>query len=180
VSQVGGTWPVAGRVVGIIADPSSDLSQVEAARQALDGEGMVPLVIAPAGGTLSSDGLSVTVQRTFLTARSTEFDALLVAGGKQPAADASAGRDPKAGEPVDGLDPRAALMLSEAYRHAKAIAAWGSGSAVLEAAGIPQGAAGVVGGNDAASVTTEISGLIAAHRAWDRFPAAGAAAEKGN
>ncbi|MDE8588292.1 MULTISPECIES: catalase [Micrococcaceae] len=180
VSQVGGTWPVAGRVVGIVADASSDLAEVEAARKALDGEGMVPLVIAPAGGTLSSDGLSVTVQRTFLTARSTEFDALMVAGGKQPAADASAGRDAKAGEPADGLDPRVALMLSEAYRHAKAVGAWGSGSAVLEAAGIPKGAAGVVGGNDAASVTTELSGLIAGHRAWDRFPAAGAAAEQGN
>ncbi|HEY1156620.1 MAG TPA: catalase, partial [Arthrobacter sp.] len=58
VSQVGSTWPVSGRVVGIIADPSSDLAEVEAARKALDGEGMVPLVIAPAGGVLSSDGLS--------------------------------------------------------------------------------------------------------------------------
>lgn len=176
LSQVGRTWPVAGRVVGIIADSSSDLSQVDAARKALDGEGMVPLVIAPTGGTLSSDGLSVTVQRTFLTARSTELDALIVAGGQRPAPDATAGRDAKAGEPAAGADPRVGLMLSEAYRHAKAIGFWGSGSGVLDAAGIPQQAAGIAAGDDAASVTSAVSELLAAHRAWDRFPATGAAA----
>ena len=176
VSQVGETWPVAGRVVGILADSSSDLAQVEAARKALDGEGMVPLVIAPTGGVLSSDGLSVTVQRTFLTARSTEFDALIVAGGKQSAPDATAGRDAKAGEPVDTPDPRVALMLSEAYRHAKAIGVWGSGSAVLEAIGIRQETVGIAAGDSAAEVTAEVSGLLAAHRAWDRFPATGVGA----
>ncbi|MDJ0457504.1 catalase [Arthrobacter sp. NQ7] len=176
LSQVGLTWPVAGRVVGIIADSSSDLSQVDAARKALDGEGMVPLVIAPTGGTLSSDGLSVTVQRTFLTARSTEFDALIVAGGQRPAPDATGGRDAKGGEPAAGADPRVGLMLSEAYRHAKAIGFWGSGSGVLDAAGIPQQSAGIAAGDDAASVTSAVSELLAAHRAWDRFPATGAAA----
>lgn len=176
VSQVGETWPVAGRVVGIIADSASDLAEVEAARKALDGEGMVPLVIAPTGGVLSSDGLSVTVQRTFLTARSTEFDALIVAGGKQPAPDAAAGRDAKAGEPVEAPDPRVALMLSEAYRHAKAIGVWGSGSTVLEAIGIRQETAGIAAGDSAAEVTAALTGLLAAHRAWDRFPATGAAA----
>jgi catalase len=169
---------VAGRVVGIIADPSSDLSQVDVARKALDDEGIVPLVIAPTGGALSSDGLSVTVQRTFLTARSTEFDALLVAGGQHPAPDATAGRDAKAGEPAGAPDPRIALMLSEAYRHAKAIGFWGSGSAVLDAAGIPQAAAGVAAGDDAASVTSAVSELLAAHRAWERFPATGAAPDQ--
>jgi len=175
VSQVGETWPVAGRVVGIIVDPSSELEQVEAARKALDGEGMVPLVIAPTGGTLSSDGLSVTVQRTFLTARSTEFDALIVAGGRQPAPDATAGRDAKAGEPVAAPDPRVALMLSEAYRHAKAIGVWGTGSDVLEAIGIRQETVGIAAGDNAAEVISEVAGLLAAHRAWDRFPATGAA-----
>lgn len=178
LSQVGQAWPVAGRVVGIIADSSSDLSQVAAARKALDDEGMVPLVIAPAGGVLSSNGLSVTVQRTFLTARSTEFDALIVAGGKQPAPDATAGRDAKGGEPREGADPRVALMLSEAYRHAKAIGFWGSGSAVLDAAGIPQDAAGIAAGDSAAAVTSAVSGLLAAHRAWERFPATGAAGQE--
>lgn len=176
LSQVGQTWPVAGRVVGIIADSSSDLSQVAAARDAVNGGGMVPLVIAPAGGTLSSDGVSVTVQRTFLTARSTEFDALIIAGGGQAAPDATDGRDAKAGEPVESPDPRVALMVSEAYRHAKAIGTWGSGSSVLAAAGIPSEAPGIAAGQDAAAVTSAVQELLAAHRAWDRFPATGVAA----
>lgn len=175
LSQVGETWPVAGRVVGIIADPSSDLAQVEDTRKALDGAGMLPLVIAPTGGTLSSNGLSVTVQRTFLTARSTEFDALIVAGGKQPAPDAIAGRDAKAGEPVETPDPRVALMLSEAYRHAKAIGAWGSGSTVLGAVGIGQETVGIAAGDSATEVAAQVARLLAAHRAWDRFPAHGVA-----
>ena len=52
VSQLGGSWPVAGRVVGIIADEDSDLDSVQAARAALDAAGIVPLVIAPSGGFL--------------------------------------------------------------------------------------------------------------------------------
>lgn len=76
LSQLGGTWPLAGRVVGIVADGSSDLEAVREARKALDHAGIVPLVIAPSGGTLGgeADG-GIPVQRTYLTARSTEFDA---------------------------------------------------------------------------------------------------------
>ena len=54
---------------------------------------MVPLLIAPHGGTV--DGMPV--QRTFATARSVEFDALLVAGAPIPAPDALPARDEKAG-----------------------------------------------------------------------------------
>lgn len=44
------------------------------------------MVIAPAGGTLGAenDG-GIPVQRTYLTARSTEFDAVIVAGSGAPA-----------------------------------------------------------------------------------------------
>ena len=80
VSQLGGSWPVAGRVVGIIADEDSDLESVRAARTALDAAGIVPLVIAPAGGFLGGTDGGIPVQRTYLTARSTEFDAVLIAG----------------------------------------------------------------------------------------------------
>ncbi|RAM37465.1 catalase [Arthrobacter globiformis] len=173
VSQLGKTWPVAGRVVGIVADESSDLEAVRDARKALDDAGIVPLVIAPSGGTLGgeADG-GVPVQRTYLTARSTEFDAVIVAGSGAPAADAEQGLDAKVGEPGASLDPRIVLLLSEAFRHAKAIGAWGSGSAGLDAASIPDDAAGVVLGDSAGQVVPQIQELLAAHRAWERFPAA--------
>jgi catalase len=175
LSQLGKAWPVAGRVVGIVADESSDLEAVRDARKALDAAGIVPLVIAPSGGTLGgeADG-GIPVQRTYLTARSTEFDAVIVAGSGAPAEDAAQGLDAKAGDPGASLDPRVVLLLSEAFRHAKAIGAWGSGSAGLDAASIPDGVAGVVLGDSAEQVVPRIQELLAAHRAWERFPAASA------
>ena len=68
-------------------------------RTALDAAGIVPLVIAPSGGFLGGTDGGIPVQRTYLTARSTEFDAVLVAGSGAPAPDAVPGRDAKAGEP---------------------------------------------------------------------------------
>jgi catalase len=175
LSQLGKTWPVAGRVVGIVADESSDLEAVRDARKVLDDAGILPLVIAPSGGTLGgeADG-GIPVQRTYLTARSTEFDAVIVAGSAAPADDAEQGLDAKAGEPGASLDPRVVLLLSEAFRHAKAIGAWGSGSAGVDAASIPDDAAGVVLGDSAGQVVPLIQELLAAHRAWERFPAASA------
>jgi catalase len=175
LSQLGKAWPVAGRVVGIVADESSDLEAVRDARKSLDAAGIVPLVIAPSGGTLGgeADG-GIPVQRTYLTARSTEFDAVIVAGSGAPAEDAAQGLDAKAGDPGASLDPRVVLLLSEAFRHAKAIGAWGSGSAGLDAASIPDGVAGVVLGDSAEQVVPRIQELLAAHRAWERFPAASA------
>jgi catalase len=173
LSQIGGSWPVKGRVVGIVADESSDLETVRAARDALDAAGIVPLVIAPSGGFLGADGDGgIAVQRTYLTARSTEFDAVLMAGSALPAADAEQGLDAKAGEPGVSVDPRVALLVSESFRHAKAIGGWGSGTAVVDGTIIPQDAPGVVLGDSAEDVVSQITELLAAHRAWDRFPAA--------
>ncbi|MDR6509053.1 catalase [Arthrobacter oryzae] len=174
LSQIGGTWPVQGRVVGIVADSSSDLESVRAARTALDAAGVVPLVIAPSGGFLGAeaDG-GIPVQRTYLTARSTEFDAVLIAGSADPAPDADQGLDAKAGEPGATLDPRVILLLAECFRHAKAIGGWGAGSAVVDAASIPQDAPGLAFGDGPSDVVPRLQELLAAHRAWERFPASG-------
>ncbi|GAA3290678.1 catalase CatB [Streptomyces cinereospinus] len=84
LSQVGRTWPLNGRIVGIVTDGSGDLDGVREVRQAVLAAGMVPLVIAPSGGRLDPEGEPITVQRTFATARSIEFDALLLAGVPGP------------------------------------------------------------------------------------------------
>ncbi len=170
LSQLGGTWPVAGRVVGIVADEDSDLKAVQAARVALDAAGIVPLVIAPAGGTLGGSDGGIPVQRTYLTARSTEFDAVLVAGAGAPAKDAAQGRDAKAGEPGAALDPRVVLLLSEMFRHAKAIGGWGPAVTCLDAASIPSDAAGIALGDGPDDVVARLTELLAVHRAWERFP----------
>jgi catalase len=167
LSQVGGTWPTDGRTVAIIVDPDGDLGGLAQAAAAVRDAGMLPLVVAPHGGELS-DG--TTVQRSFAATRSVEFDALLLAGRPLPAPDALTARDAKASE-LSGpdLDPRVALMLGEAFRHAKAIGAWGAGVEALELAGIPLDALGLATGEHPAAVAGDLHDLMGTHRVWDRF-----------
>jgi catalase len=158
LSQLGGTWPVDGRTVAIVTGP----------RDAVTAAGMVPLVVAPQGGKLGvPGGPQLDVQRTFLTARSTEFDAVLVASAVPPGPDARGSFDAKAGAGGDAVDPRVSLLLAEAWRHAKAVGAWGSGSEVLAAAGCS--GPGVVVGADPAGAVTDLTDLLRAHRVWARF-----------
>jgi catalase len=165
LSQVRGEYPPDGRTVGIVIDPDGDLAGVGTLRAAIDAAGMVPLLVAPHGGKV--DGMPV--QRTFATGRSVEYDVLLVAGAPVPAPDALPARDEKAGaDEGAAIDPRVLLMVEECYRHAKVIGAWGDGVRALEVARVT-GSAGVVAGDDPASVLAEVQAQMAAHRVWHRF-----------
>jgi catalase len=147
--MVGGSWPVDGRVIGVVTCPDCPLDEVAAIRQAIFDAGMVPLLIGPTGGELRP---GLPLQRSFDTARSIEYDAVLLAGGIT----AHAG------------DPRVTLLVQEVFRQAKAIGAWGDGDAALTAAGLDTAAAGVVVGDSGEQVLTELAGLLAKHRAWER------------
>jgi catalase len=62
-------------------------------------------------------------------------------------------------------------MLQEAFRHMKAIGAWGDGVEVLAAAGIQSDAPGVLTGQKAdATLAAGLVGALGLHRAWDRTP----------
>ena len=176
LSQLGRVWPLDGRVVGIVADENGELNSVRTVRRSILDAGMVPLVIAPAGGQLGSGGDSITVQRTFATARSVEYDAILLAGVPGIGRDAYGSRDAKAGagatQPDTATDPRILLMVSEAFRHGKAIGGWAGAEAVLEAAGLPRDAPGLVIGSGGDSTLEQITQLLGTHRVWQRFPAA--------
>ncbi len=145
--------PVDGRKIGIVADSGSDLAGIAQLSKAATALKVTPLVIAPTGGVLKSGRRSVTIDRTFATARSIEFDTVVVAGG------------------TTSTDIKLILLLQEAFRHCKSIAAWGDGTAVLEAARIPLKAPGV---SVAESVDKNFTATLAAelgkHRAWDRAP----------
>ncbi|MFK0221121.1 catalase [Streptomyces vinaceus] len=169
LSQLGGTWPTDGRVVGIVADSAADLEGVRTARQAVFDAGMVPLVIAPAGGTLDAAGDPIAVQRTFATARSVEFDAVLFAGTPAPGDDAYGARDAKAGAATEGPDPRVLLLLTEAYRHGKAVGGWNDAPALFAAAGIAPQGPGLVVADDAGTAVEAATAALAGHRSWDRF-----------
>jgi catalase len=167
LSQIGGSWPTDGRMIGIVVDPAGDLGGVDEVAAAIKAAGMVPLIVAPHGGKLPS---GTDIQRSFGATRSVEFDAVLLAGSPVPAPDAVVVRDTKAGEagaPV--LDPRVTLLLQEVFRHAKVIGAWGAGVDALQVAGVPPDEAGVVTGDDASEVFTAVQGLLGSHRVWERF-----------
>jgi catalase len=166
LSQVGQQWPSDGRMVGIVVDPDGDLAGVEELRQAIFAAGMVPLLVGPHGGMVGG----MAVQRTFATARSVEFDVVLVAGAPVPAPDALPSRDAKAGAADSNVDPRVVLLLEEAYRHCKVIGAWGDGTTALEAAGVT-GTPGIVRGESAAEVLERVQEQMAYHRVWERFAA---------
>ncbi|MCX5269463.1 catalase [Streptomyces sp. NBC_00199] len=171
LSQLGKLWPGDGRIIGIVADAGADLDGVTSVREAVLAAGMVPLVIAPAGGKIGSGDDPVTVQRTFATARSIEFDAILVAGVPGMGADAFPGRDAKADDTGPApTDPRLLLLLSEAFRHGKAIGLWAGADVVLPGAGIPADAPGVVHADTGATAFEQVGQLLAAHRVWERFP----------
>jgi catalase len=147
-------FPIEGRIVGVVAGPDADLAGIATLRKALEAEGALLRVIAPHGGQLKKGRQVEIVERTFATGRSIEFDALLVADGA----------------PKDG-DFRALVMLQEAFRHLKAIGAWGDGVTVLADAGIEPDHPGVLTGRKAnGKLATGLIGALGMHRAWDRTP----------
>ncbi|CAL9664572.1 hypothetical protein SUDANB176_07157 [Streptomyces sp. enrichment culture] len=172
LSQIGRTWPVDGRVIGIVAGPDGDLDGVHTVREAVLEAGMVPLVVAPTGGTLGTGEGALTAQRSHVTARSVEFDAVLLAGTPAVGDDAYGARDAK-GAPSAAqrttIDPRIDLLLSEAFRHGKAIGAWAGGETALEAAGVPAGAPGAVVTDSGPAALERVRELLGSHRVWERF-----------
>ncbi|KRE36912.1 catalase [Janibacter sp. Soil728] len=177
LSQLGKEWPIDGRTVGIVVDVDvdvdADLAELFEVRAAIHDAGLVPLVIAPVGGMLGSGKKAVPVQRTLLTARSVELDALLLVGAPGAQADPQSGTDARAFDPSGAagstaIDPRLQLLVAEAFRHGKAIGAWGPGTDAVTAL-TPGGAPGVVAGEDVTDVCAQLLTLLAGHRVWERF-----------
>jgi catalase len=141
--------PIEGRKVGVVVGPDGgDLSGVAKLRAALDKEGAVLHVVAAAGGTVGKGARTEVVERTFLTTRSVEFDAVVVAGGAGVLDDVK----------VD-------VLLQEAYRHCKPIAAWGDGAQLLADAGLDTSAPGVLLSDKAsAAQRKELIAAIGLHR----------------
>ncbi|GAA4945543.1 catalase [Actinoplanes utahensis] len=128
-------WPIAGRVVGIIGTPDK---QAEALQKALKAQGVVVRVIAPVGGP--------GVERTFQTARSVEFDAVIAATAT--------------------TDLQMTVLLQEAFRHLKPIGVWGKGEQLLANAGIDLKAPGILPDPDAET----LAAALGRHRVWERVP----------
>ncbi|MDI6100846.1 catalase [Actinoplanes sp. NEAU-A12] len=128
-------WPIAGRVVGVIGAPDKETAALQ---KALKAQGVVVRVIAPVGGP--------GVERTFQTARSVEFDAIIVASAT--------------------TDLQMMVLLQEAFRHAKPIGVWGKGEQTLINAGLDVKAPGILLDADA----EKIAAALGRHRVWERVP----------
>jgi hypothetical protein len=98
------------RELQVLANVDTDLCAQVAKGLGLPAPKGTPLVTAPVGGVLNSGRRSVIVERTLLTARSIEFDALVVG--------------------TTSGDIRLTMLLQEAFQHCKPLAAWGNGLAV--------------------------------------------------
>jgi catalase len=149
----GETFPIDGRIVGVVAGPGADIAGVTALRTALEAAGAMTKLIAPVGGELGTGKAKEIVERTYLTARSIEFDAVVVADGA----------------PKDN-DLKAVLLLQESFRQLKAVGAWGDGAEVLTATGIDTTGPGVLTTDDAAALATELIAAMGLHRVWERAP----------
>jgi catalase len=87
-----------------------------------------------------------------LTARSIEYDAIVVAAGTKPT-----------------RDIKLVVLLQEAFRHCKPVAAWGDGTKALTASGIDLDAAGVLVADGVnKSFTDALRNAVGLHRVWDR------------
>ncbi|PXX61675.1 catalase [Nocardia tenerifensis] len=146
LSQLGQTWPCDGRIIGIYADENSDLGALAATVNTIIEQKMTPLVIAAHGGELGSG--AVTVSRTLATARSIEFDALLLA--------------------ASSADQRLTVLIQEMHRHLKGIAYTPEGRGALTAAGVAESSAGVEAADGIAGAFEKIAAALPSHRVWAR------------
>ena len=110
---------------------------------------------APVGGVLKSGRRKVIVERTLLTARSIEFDALVVAGGDRTTDDI-----------------KLVVLLQEAFRHCKAIAAWGDGAAALDGCGHRLRCARSTRSpiTSTSRSPAALASAVGLHRVWERAP----------
>lgn len=149
-------FPVDARVVQILVGHGADLAGIRTVRDTLAAGAAVPHLVAAHKGAIlgrrKNDEL--TVDRSFHTASAVELDALVVAGGSNLA-----------------NNPAAIEWVRTAFRHLKPIAVWGDGVELLDAAGIPREAPGVIVAERAGKrFVTELAAVMSLHRVWDRAP----------
>src|SRR5215208_1187435 len=165
------TDSIATRKVAVLAAEGVDVEGIEKVKRALQQQGAIVEVLAPvAGGALSGgSGGEVAVDRAFTTMASVLYDAVVVPCG------------PDSVETLSN-DGYAMHFVTEAYKHLKAVGAFGSGVDLLRKAGIGEQLAddtdvvvsnGVVSTAAAADdLTDEFSqafvAALAKHRAWER------------
>jgi catalase len=118
-----------GRKVAVLLGDGVDAKEVQAALAVFAKAGLVAETIGPHGGTVTTSGKSMKVNRAAPNAPSVVYDAVFVPAGVGAALAAQ---------------PLAQRFVHEAYRHGKPIAVAPDAEQLLEAAGVPAAAEGIV------------------------------------
>ncbi|MGB7289639.1 MAG: catalase, partial [Candidatus Macondimonas sp.] len=130
------------RKVGLLAADGVDDASIDTLKTMLSAEGAVVKIIAPqAGHITTSAGTSVAVDFALFSASSVLFDALCLLDGSPSVA-------------AFDLHPKARLMLQEAYRHFKPLAAVGNAVTVL------QGAIGIAAAGTGSGKVENAKGVV--------------------
>jgi catalase len=165
------TDSIATRKIAVLAANGVDVTGVERFKEAMARQGAVVEVLAPtAGGSLAGgSGGELAVDRAFTTMASVLYDAVVVPCG------------PDSVETLSN-DGYAMHFVSEAYKHLKAVGAFGSGVDLLRRTAVDEQLAdsadvvvsnGVVSTAAAADDLSEqffeaFAAALALHRAWER------------
>ncbi|MFC4373535.1 catalase [Nocardia halotolerans] len=144
LSQKRGAFPVDGRTVAVLVDDSTAADTVQQVCSTLEEAKVRPMLVAPHGGVVAG----VPVARSFTTMRSIEFDAVVALAAP--------------------TDPRVDMLLSEMWRHGKAIGAVDPATALLQRNGVDPGAPGVTVAA-AGEVVRQVVTDLGEHRAWARI-----------
>ncbi len=171
LSQLNSVGTAKGRKVAVLVADGTDLVGVERVRVGLRSRGVIPELLAPTDGSVSGldGGQSVEVDRAINTMASVLYDGVIVAAGEPGVAKLS----------VDGY---ALHFIMEAYKHAKLVAAFGTGVDLLRTAGITaelsdstdvHNRLGVVSTTGHATELSDdfvdmVTEVLARHRVWER------------
>ena len=151
------------RQVAIVLAAGYDAGHVRALKAAVELAGGIPFIVAPTfGATAAADGTEEVADFALFAARSTQFDALAVAGGSAAVKTLLALGQVRA-------------WLAEVYKHGKPMCVIGEAVGLLEGVCVKGGAGvGVVaigGGGEKGTVEEGIGAFVEAmkkHRFWER------------
>jgi catalase len=146
------------RCIAILVAPGVDGGSLERLHRQLSAEGAKPRYVGLRLGTVrSADGPDIDVEITLETGPSVLFDAVVIPDGAEGVAALA-----KSGHAVE--------FVKDQFRHCKAMLALGAGEQLLDAAGIPAGAAdsGLLRFTDASDAAKPFIAAVAKHRHFER------------
>jgi catalase len=145
------------RRVAILVADGIHAASANAVYARLAEAGAVPRFVGPKLGMVSGFGRPVAVDITLEAAPSVLFDAVVLPDGEEAVQSLAA-------------DGHAREFVKDQARHCKAILALGAARALLEAAGVPGSAPGVVAvpAAEAEAGAARFAALIEKHRVWER------------